>query len=170
MMSVTSPGSRPHLFPAIVLTILMLAVILSALALEHVWGYVPCELCLWERWPYYIGIPLAVLAVLSSAMSLPVALTRGLLGLLAVVLIVGAGLSIYHAGVEWKFWEGPSSCTSSIDSVAKNTKDLLSDLSTQHGPSCSDAALRVLGLSLSGWNVVASLLFAAIALRGARKG
>lgn len=168
-MSIVHSGSRPHLLTAIVLAILMLAVILSALALEHIWGYVPCELCLKERWPYYIGIPLAVLAALSSASGMAPQLTRGLLGLLAIVLLAGAGLSVYHAGVEWKFWEGPSSCASSIDSVAKSTKDLLSDLSTQHGPSCSDAALRVLGLSLSGWNVIASLVFAAVALRGARK-
>jgi disulfide bond formation protein DsbB len=168
-MSVVHSGGRPHLFTAIVLAVLMLAVILSALALEHVWGYVPCELCLKERWPYYIGIPVAVLAAVSSGFGMPPRLTRVLLWLLAAVLLVGAGLSIYHAGVEWQFWEGPSSCTSSVDSVAKSTGDLLNDLSTQHGPSCSDAALRVFGLSLAGWNVIASLIFAAIALTGARK-
>mgnify|MGYP000656835227 CR=1 FL=1 len=168
-MSVVHSGSRPHFLTASVLALLMLVVILSALALEHIWGYVPCELCLKERWPYYIGIPVAVLAAVSSAFDLPPLVTRGLLGLLVIIMLAGAGLSIYHAGVEWKFWEGPSSCTTSIDSVAKNTNDLLSDLSTQHGPSCSEAALRVFGLSLSGWNVIASLLFAAIALRGARK-
>ena len=168
-MSVIHSGSRPHLFTAIALIVLMAVVILAALAFQYLGGYVPCELCLKERWPYYIGIPVAVLAAVSSARDMPQSLTRGLLGLLAVVLLVGAGLSIYHAGVEWKFWEGPSSCTSSIDSVAKSTGDLLNDLSNQHGPSCSAAALRVLGLSLAGWNVIVCLILSAIAYRGARK-
>jgi disulfide bond formation protein DsbB len=145
----------------------MAVIILSALGLEYLGGYVPCELCLKERLPYYTGIPLAVLALVLSAFRLPGG--RLLLGLAALAMLVGTGLSIYHAGVEWKFWEGPSSCTTSIDSVAKSTKDLLSDLGTQHGPSCSDAALRILGLSLSGWNVIATLALAAIGLAAARR-
>lgn len=168
-MSILHSGSRTHLSYALIVAAGMAVVILAALAFEHLGGYVPCELCLKERWPYYIGIPLAVLAALSSVTDMPSGLTRSLLGATAIVLIVGAGLSVYHAGVEWKFWEGPSSCTSSVDSIAKSTNDLLSDLTNQHGPSCSDAALRVMGLSLAGWNVVVSLILAAIASRGARR-
>jgi disulfide bond formation protein DsbB len=168
-MTVINSGSRPHLFTALLLAVLMAVVILTALGFEHIGGYVPCELCLKERWPYYIGIPLALLAAFSSALRLPPGLTRGLFGLAAVVLLIGAGLSVYHTGVEWKFWEGPSSCSSSIDSVAKKTTDLLSDLSNQHGPMCSEAAIRVLGLSLAGWNVIVSLILALIAYRGFRK-
>jgi disulfide bond formation protein DsbB len=152
---------------ALVFILGMAAIILSALGLEHLGGYVPCELCLKERLPYYTGIPLALVAVVLPALRLPGA--QLLFGLAAVAMLVGTGLSIYHAGVEWKFWEGPSSCTTSIDSVAKSTKDLLSDLGTQHGPSCSDAALRIFGLSLSGWNVVSTLVLAAIGFAAARR-
>ena len=53
--------------------------------------------------------------------------------------------------------------------VSGNVGDLLGDLDSKHGPSCTDAALRVLGLSFAGWNVIASLILAAIALRGAAK-
>lgn len=168
-MTVINSGSRPHVPYAVIVTIGMAVIILSALALQYLGGYVPCELCLKERWPYYIGIPVVVLAGLASALRLPPAVPRGLLGLAVVIMLVGAGLSVYHAGVEWKFWEGPSSCTSSLNAIAKTTGGLLDDLSNQHGPSCSDAALRVLGLSLSGWNVIVSLILALIAYRGARR-
>jgi disulfide bond formation protein DsbB len=168
-MTLTSSGSRPHLSYAVVVAAGMAIVILSALAFQYLGGYVPCELCLWERWPYYIGIPVAVLAAVSSVLDMPPTVTRGLLGLAAILMLVGAGTSVYHAGVEWKFWEGPTSCSTSIDAIAKNSTDLLSDLTTQHGPSCNDAALRIFGLSLAGWNVVVGIILALIAYKGARR-
>lgn len=168
-MTATSPGSRPHLLPALALTAGMAVVILSALGFQHIGGYIPCALCLLQRWPYYLGIPVALLAVLSSWMNMPPVVTRGLLGLAAVIMVVSAGMGVYHAGVEWKFWEGPASCSSSAAVIATDTGALLDDLSTQHGPSCTDATLRVLGLSFAGWNVIASLVLAAIAARGATK-
>ena len=164
-------ASRAMLWPALLLTSGMAVVILTALGFEHIGHYIPCALCLQQRWPYYIGIPIGVLAVLSSAMNAPPAVTRTLLLLAGLSMLVGAGLGVYHAGVEWRFWEGPASCATSADAISKNAADLLNDLSTQHGPSCTDATLRVLGLSFAGWNVIASVVLAAIAVFGAvRKG
>ena len=80
-------------------------------------------------------------------------------------------MGVYHAGVEWKFWEGPASCSTSVNAIGTDVNDLLNDLNTQHGPSCTDATLRVLGLSFAGWNVITSLVLAGIAVFGAtRKG
>jgi disulfide bond formation protein DsbB len=45
---------------------------------------------------------------------------------------------------------------------------LLDALNSTVPPSCNAAALRVLGLSFAGWNVIASLILAAIAFIGAR--
>jgi disulfide bond formation protein DsbB len=165
-MRATLPGRRPHLLPALLLAAGMAVVILSALGFQHIGGYIPCALCLLQRWPYYIGIPVALLAALSSYLDMPPALTRGLLGLAGVILVVSAGMGVYHAGVEWRFWEGPASCSSAAAVIATDTGGLLDDLKNQHGPSCTDATLRVLGLSFAGWNVVVSLVLAAIAVRG----
>jgi disulfide bond formation protein DsbB len=163
--------SRSMLWPALLLTVGMAVVILSALGFEHIGHYIPCALCLMQRWPYYIGIPIGVLAVLSSAMNAPPAVTRTLLLLAGLAMLVGAGMGVYHAGVEWKFWEGPASCSTSVNALTTNANDLLNDLNTQHGPSCTDATLRVLGLSFAGWNVITSLVLAGIAVFGAtRKG
>ena len=150
----------------LLMTLGMAVVILSALAFEHIGGYVPCALCLQQRWPYYIGVPVGVLAVLSGAMQAPEVLTRALLGIAVLLMIFGAGLGVYHSGVEWGFWEGPATCATSVDAIARDTTSLLEDLSTQRGPSCTEASLRVLGLSFAGWNVIASLVLAAIGFRG----
>lgn len=163
------PSSRPMLWPSLLLTAGMIVVILSALGFEHIGQYVPCALCLLQRWPYYVGIPIGILAALSSAMNAPPAVTRTLLLLAGLSMLIGGGIGVYHAGAEWKFWEGPSTCATSVDAVTKNAGDLLNQINIQHGPSCSDASLRVLGLSFAGWNVVTSAALAAFAVFAATR-
>ncbi|WVT72493.1 disulfide bond formation protein B [Sinorhizobium chiapasense] len=161
--------SRQHLLIAIVVTLGMAATVGGALGFEHIGGYIPCALCLLQRDPYYWGIPVGILAIITSALKLPVWLTRTLLAIIGILMLVGAGMGVYHAGAEWHFWEGPSTCATTAQGVSSNVGDLLGDLDSKHGPSCTEAALRVLGLSFAGWNVIASLILAAIALRGAAK-
>jgi disulfide bond formation protein DsbB len=154
---------------AALLTVGMVAVIGSALAFQYIGGYIPCHLCLIQRQPYYFGIPLGVLAILAAFFRLPVSLTRGLLLLLAIMMLVGAGLGVYHSGVEWGFWEGPASCSAGGASVTGSASDLLAQIGSEHGPSCTVAALRIMGLSMANMNVITSLVLAAIAFIGFRK-
>lgn len=167
-LSAPSP-SRQMIWPALALTAGMTVVILAALGFEHIGHYVPCALCLLQRWPYYVGIPIGLLAIVSSAMNAPPALTRTLLLLAGATMLVSAGMGVYHAGAEWKFWDGPATCATSADAITKNAGDLLAGINTQHGPSCTDASLRVLGLSFAGWNVLTSIALAAIAIFGATR-
>lgn len=159
---------RSGLGYAAFLTFAMAATVGSALGFEHIGGYIPCMLCLLQRDPYYYGIPVAILAVGSAAFGLPSWITRTLLIVVGLMMLVGAGLGVFHAGVEWSFWPGPSSC-GGASSVTTNAGSLLSDLNAVHGPSCTDAALRILGLSFAGWNVLASVALAAVAFVGAKK-
>lgn len=153
---------------AVLLALGMAATVGGALGFEHIGGYIPCALCLLQRDPYYYGIPVTVAAALSAAFGGPAWLTRGLLAVAGIMMLVGAGLGVYHAGVEWGFWEGPATCATTAQGVTQNAGDLLSDLNDKHGPSCTEASLRVLGLSFAGWNVIASVILAAIAFLGAR--
>lgn len=157
------------LLPSVAATLGMIATVGGALAFEHIGGYIPCALCLMQRTPYYWGIPIGVVAIATSVLKLPAWTTRALLLVIGILMLVGAGLGVYHAGVEWHFWEGPATCATSASGVSTNVGDLLGDLDSKHGPSCTDAALRVLGLSFAGWNVIASLILAAVSLRGAAK-
>lgn len=128
----------------------------GALVFEHGFGYVPCKLCLTERVPYYLAAPLALVAAL-----LPPRPARFLLGLVALVLLYGAGLGVYHAGAEWGFWPGPSDCGGGSGAGPADVGDFLKSLESVRPVDCTAAAWRFLGLSLAGWN---ALIAAALGL------
>jgi disulfide bond formation protein DsbB len=147
------------------LTFGMALVVGSALGFEHIGGYIPCALCLMQRNPYYIGIGVGALAILSAVFRLPPVVTKVLLVAIALLMLTGMGLGIYHSGVEWGFWEGPASCT--IGATGGDTPvNVLEALNATKAPSCTEATLRVLGLSFAGWNVLTSAALAALAIWG----
>lgn len=165
----TAATRSHHTLTALFLAIAMALVVGSALAFEHIGGYIPCALCLEQRVPYYIGAPLMLVAAIISKAGGPSWAVRGLLAVGGLLMLYGLYLGIYHSGVEWHWWEGPASCATSADAVTKDVGSLLGELSSKKPPSCDAAALRVLGLSFAGWNVLASAALAAIALRSAAK-
>jgi disulfide bond formation protein DsbB len=167
-MTATSSFARPAFIYSVLLAIGMAAVVGTALGFQYIGGYIPCALCLLERDPYYYGIPIGILAVGAATMSLPTWVIRLLLTIIGIMMLIGAGMGVYHSGVEWAFWAGPTACGGS-SAVTTNAGNLLGDLNTIHGPSCAEASLRVLGLSFAGWNVVASIFLAAVAFIGAKK-
>ena len=119
----------------------------------------PCELCLKERRIYWfvVAIGFAGGAVARVA---PKFLT-GLCLLIALLFLGGAVLSAYHAGVEWKLWAGPASCTGGAGhSVTTADLDRLLRGGSMAVPQCDRAAWVFLGLSMAGWNVLLSLLLA----------
>lgn len=140
------------------------ATIGGALVFEHVLGYVPCKLCLIQRNPYYIAMPVGLVAAF-----LPPHWTRAGLWVLALIFLVSAGLGAYHSGVEWGFFAGPSDCGGGSGAGAGNVGDFLNQLQTTRVVSCTEAAWRFLGLSLAGWNVLISLALAAFAAIAARR-
>ena len=147
----------------------MAATVGSALAFQYIGGYIPCKLCYEQRIPYYVGVPLMLLAVLAAVFKLPAWITRALLVVGGLLMVYGLYLGIYHSGVEWAWWPGPTDCTNVAGPVDTGGKGVLDALDKFVPPSCDKAALRILGLSLAGWNAIASVILAAIAFRGAYK-
>jgi disulfide bond formation protein DsbB len=121
-------------------------------------GYEPCHLCLLQRWPHYAVIAIAAISLLAFQPGLQ----GSILKLLGVLMIGSAIFGAYHAGVEWKFWAGPSTCTGT-GGLSTGLPDL-----TKPVVMCDDAALRIFGISLAGWNAMISAVLAALAF-GARK-
>ncbi|MEL6571097.1 MAG: disulfide bond formation protein B [Pseudomonadota bacterium] len=112
-------------------------------------GYAPCTMCYWQRWPH-----MAAIGIGAVALALPAAVL-GLLGALAA--LTTAGIGIYHTGVERGFWEGPSSCTGGGGLDGLSGGDLLS----LDGPRlimCDQVSWEMLGLSMASWNAVFSLV------------
>jgi len=128
-------------------------------------GYAPCELCLAQRWPYYLGIPFAGLA-LGLARRGERRLLAAAFAALALVFTASALFGAYHAGVEWGFWPGPRACTGTLQR-AGSADEFLAQLDSVRVVRCDAPALQILGLSLAGWNVVVSGLLATFAARTA---
>ena len=143
---------------ALLVLLVAAATIAGALVFEHGLGYVPCKLCLTERQPYYLALPL-----LAAALLLPRRFAGGLLGLVAVIFLVGAGLGTYHAGAEWGFWPGPSDCGGGAGPAPAGVDDFLKSLQATRPVDCTAAAWRFLGISLAGYNALIALALAALA-------
>ncbi len=143
--------------------LLAAAAILIALGFEHLGGYVPCPLCLEQRYAYYAGVPLLFLALVALSAGQP----RGaaiLFVLVALAFLANAALGVYHAGVEWNFWAGPADCAGS-QQITTNAGNMLEALQQTNVVRCDQAAWRLAGISFAGWNVVASLLIVLLSLR-----
>jgi len=167
-MSLTAPTGRMQTLSALALLIGMAGTVGTALAFQHIGGFIPCKLCLGQRTPYYIGVPLMALALLSAALRGPAVVTRGLLLAGGALMLWGTWLGGFHSGVEWGWWPGPTDCGAVTPPPAgSGTNGILDQIDAFVPPSCDQAAGRFLGLSFAGWNVVASVLLAAIAFHGA---
>jgi disulfide bond formation protein DsbB len=150
-----------------IVTLLGLATIGGFFFFEHVLGYPPCPLCLDQRMAFYVSVPLAALLWLGAGYGARrKVLFLGFLAI-AVAMLWNTGLSAFHAGVEWKFWPGPADCSGPINSIgaASNMLDRLQSIRIVR---CDEAAWRLFGLSLAGYDVLISAFLAAVAAVGAK--
>jgi disulfide bond formation protein DsbB len=145
---------------------LALAVILAAHAFERFGGYAPCPLCLMQRYAYYAGVPGLFVALVLTTMARGRA--AGLLFLLlSMSFLANAGLGIYHAGIEWKFWPGPDTCEVVRGLAPGKPGSLLERIEQAQVVRCDTAPWRLLGLSFAGWNAVVSFVLSMAALQAA---
>jgi disulfide bond formation protein DsbB len=167
MISTLAAAENRRKWTALFLALAMAAVVGGALAFEHLGGYIPCKLCLEQRTPYYVGAPLMLLGFVASALHWPAWTTRALLFVGGLLMLYGLGLGVFHSGVEGAWWQGPTDCGSVAGQIDTGGKGILDAIEQFVPPSCDKAALRILGLSLAGWNAIASLVLAVVALREA---
>lgn len=151
---------------ALVVTVAGVATIGAALVFQYGLGYLPCALCLLQRWPYYVAVPLGLAAVALAPRPLA---GRALLAALGLVFVVSTGLGAYHAGVEWGWWLGPSDCGGATAPAAASMDQFLAQLETTRVVSCTEAAWRFLGLSMAGWNAAVSAALAGLSVAAAAR-
>jgi disulfide bond formation protein DsbB len=155
--------ANPIIAAAAVVALGGAATIIGAWIFQYL-GYRPCELCLEQRHPYYFAIPLAVFVILGETVGSRRRILLAALAVIAALMLWNAGLAAYHAGVEWKWWPGPTTCGGTPD--LGNPGDLLKQLQSTHVVRCDEAAWTFLGLSLAGYNFFISLGLAAVAAWG----
>ena len=155
--------------PALAATVVLgasVATILGAWAFEHIGGLAPCPLCYTQRYFYYAAIPIAALLLLVARGSDRTSLMRLGLGVTGLILLAGAGVGAYHSGVEWKWWEGPQTCSGG---GGLSEGGVLPDLGNLNVVRCDEPAWTLFGLSLAGYNVLIALPLAIIAFWGATR-
>lgn len=165
MADVIGSLRRDPLTIAIFVTLVAATTISGAWAFEW-FGYAPCELCLQQRYAYYLGAPLAALAAIAFVAGWSLS---GAIGLALVVAIFFANAIFggWHAGVEWGFWAGPTGCSGAF-TKALDASDFMRQLETTKLVRCDEVAIRILGLSLAGWNAIISFALFVLACLGAR--
>ena len=85
------------------------------------------------------------------------------LAAIALGMVWNAGLGAYHAGVEWKFWEGPRDCAGSGLSDLGTAGGLLDKLKDIRVVRCDEIPWSFLGISLAGYNAIISFVLSLIA-------
>jgi disulfide bond formation protein DsbB len=150
----TSIAKQPASQWAAISLFTAVAVILGALAFEHIGGFLPCPLCLQQRYAYYVAIPLLFIAmVFLSSGPRPAAIA--LLFFCSMIFLANAAFGVYHAGGELGYWELPATC-SSTGELSGGGANLLKSLQDTKVPECGKPELVILGLSLAGWNAIIS--------------
>jgi disulfide bond formation protein DsbB len=143
------------------------AMLATAHAFETFGGYAPCTLCLRQREVYWVA------AAIAAAFMVIVRLPGGprwreaSAWILGLVFLAGAGIAVYHAGAEWKFWPGPTTCASAGGGVDTAALNALLQGAKIRPPACDEAPWVFAGLSMAGWNAVISLGLAAMSVAAA---
>ncbi|HML07252.1 MAG TPA: disulfide bond formation protein B [Xanthobacteraceae bacterium] len=157
--------SEPAAAPALAIFVLSAATLLTTLYFEYVLKIAPCPLCLEQRLPYHVVVPLSLLMTIAALVRAPQRLIAVGFLVIAIAILDGAALAAYHAGVEWHWWPGPSDCSGPI--IDFRTKGpLLDQLQSLQAVRCDEPSWRLLGISLAGYNVLISLVLAALAIYG----
>jgi disulfide bond formation protein DsbB len=136
------------------------AILGTALAFQHLGGLAPCELCHWQRYPFWVAIPSG-----AAAFAIP-ALRPYLLALAGVALAIGAGVAVFHVGVEQHWWQGTAACGSALP-PAGSLEELRARLLAAPVVRCDEPQWALLGVTMAGYNVMLSGGLAALALAGA---
>jgi disulfide bond formation protein DsbB len=150
-------------FAALLISAGMLA---TAHAFQTFGGLAPCELCLKQRTAYWVAGGIALAAMMVVRLPGGPRWREATCWLLALVFLASFGLAGYHAGVEWKFWPGPQSCSGGGTVTVAALRELLNGGGVKM-PACDQPAWKLAGLSMAGWNAVASMIFVGLSVAAA---
>lgn len=132
------------------------SLLVGAHLFERVGRLAPCELCLDQREAHWTALALALVGLFAGLALKWRRAAAATVGACAFGYLVSAGLAFYHAGVENHYWPGPATCGSggAVDLGSGSLADVLNQKPAR--PSCSEAAWRLFGVSMAGYNLLLS--------------
>ena len=145
-----------------IIFLISLISIISAYFIEYILGYQPCNLCLIERIPYALSIILIILNYFFNQNKQFVIL------LLILVFAFSLLISFYHFGIEQGFFEESNVCGIKNANNVISKEDILKQLQLKT-ISCKDVTFRILGLSLTTFNIVISLIIFILSIKMFKK-
>ena len=95
----------------------------GALGFQYIGGLPPCEMCMWQRWALVTALVVALAGWAAGG-------ARAVLALAALVVLAGAGIAAFHAGVEQHWWQGFTECTAAP--VSGSASDIMGRFSPSH--------------------------------------
>ncbi len=144
------------------------ALLAGAHLFEKFGGLAPCILCLNQREAHWTALGVAAAGLGAARLFKSNLAAAAAVGAAALVYAVSTGLAFYHTGVEYGYWPGPAICAAGEGAIL-DLDNLASSLTQKaDAPSCSDVQWRFLGVSMAGYNLLASAglfaltLFAAV--------
>jgi disulfide bond formation protein DsbB len=153
-------AERPYLAPLAVVAA-SLAALAAAFASQFWGGLEPCVLCIYQR--YVFGAAIAVGLATIGLMRWP-ALGRLGMGLAALVFLTGAGIASFHVGVERLWWEGTAACHGPVFDPDLTIEQLAEAMMNTRFVPCDQIPWSLFGISIAGYNALASLGLAAASL------
>ena len=131
------------------------AILAAAFAFQLFGGLRPCELCLWQRYPYGVVIGLAGVGLGLTRAGVAQRPLVIVLAVCALVLLIGAGIAVFHVGVEQTWWQGLTACTGNL-AATTTIDDLRQKLLAAPVVRCDEIAWSLFGISMAGYNVLMS--------------
>ncbi len=139
--------------------VLSLSLWVGALGFQHIGGLQPCQMCYWQRHAHQSVLVISVLALLVRALGKTDKWDKLFVSLIGLAFLVSFGLAFWHMGVEYKWWEGPKTCSGGGGKVSANA--ILEAFKTKPKmPSCGKVAWSMFGISMAGYNAIISILAA----------
>ena len=145
--------TRSQILARWIALLLPLALLAGAWGSQLIGGLVPCEMCHWQRWPHYAAVVVAALAFVVPGRSSKVTLVAGAAALIAVSGLIG----VFHAGVEYHWWQGITACSTSVSGDGISTDEMLRRILAAPVIRCDAAQWKLFGISLAGYNAIFSL-------------
>ena len=125
--------------------------LLSAYFIEYILGHQPCNLCIYERIPYFFAILIVLINYKYNK------LEKYLIFLLAIIFLIATILSSYHLGIELGFIQESLLCDLEKGANILDKDEILEQL-LQKNISCKDVTFQIFGLSLTSYNIIISIL------------
>ena len=132
--------------------------LIAAYFIQYILGHQPCNLCLFERIPYFFSIIIISICLFTKKFE------KITLIILSLIFFTAALLSFYHFGIEQGFIKESLVCDLN-NTYNELSKEALLNQLKKMPVSCKDVSFKIFGLSLATFNIFISIILSVITIK-----